>query len=567
MASGPVTAAWCVSIVERAWHQVGAGNERYWVTALEVDHDNVRAALEWAIGAKSAVGLRLAAALTPFWKTRGYLREGQEWLRRALESTADAVPALRARALYGLGMLAIMQGDVALAHAGVEESLSLARAGRFRRAEAQGLNLLGFISIFAQDPMAAKPVLEESVALARADGDVGSLISALSLYGRARLLLGDVEGAGRVFQECLELEEDSGDAPAAALMGLGWTALLAGSSGAPRSCSGGRSASRQEWGTDSRRRWSSASWASWPGAGAGWPRPPTCSRRGVPSPWSWAPHSRWPDASTGWPTWRWPRGTTTGRPRWSTRRARWRARPSFRTRWPGPCWCGATSAVPVGTPGRLRAAYDEALSLARANSDSGAVAMALARLAALARLRTADDDAMNLLSEALTMQASSGDGGVVSSLEAMAGLAVDQGRGPAAAGLFGAAEAMRAASGSVRAPSEIAQYEADVAALRAAVAPEELEPAWAKGAAMSRDDAVALALRGRGIRDRPSHGWASLSPTERQIVDLVADGLTNKEIGDRLSISHRTVQGHLSRVFPKLGLRSRREIREALRQR
>ena len=221
-------AAWCVSIVERAWHQVGAGNERYWVTALEVDHDNVRAALEWAIGAKSAVGLRLAAALTPFWKARGYLHEGQEWLRRALESTADAVPALRARALYGLGMLAIMQGDVALARAGVEESLSLARAGRFRRAEAQGLNLLGFISIFAQDPMAAKPVLEESVALARADGDVSSLISALSLYGRAHLLLGDVEGAGRVFQECLELEEDSGDAPAAALMGLGWTALLAG---------------------------------------------------------------------------------------------------------------------------------------------------------------------------------------------------------------------------------------------------------------------------------------------------------------------------------------------------
>ena len=158
---------------------MGAGNERYWVTALEVDHDNVRAALEWAIGAKSAVALRLAAALTPFWKTRGYLREGQEWLRRALDSTPDASPALRARALYGLGMLAIMRGDVALARAGVEESLSLARAGRFRRAEAQGLNLLGFISIFAQDPMAAKPVLEESVAMARADGDVGSLISSL----------------------------------------------------------------------------------------------------------------------------------------------------------------------------------------------------------------------------------------------------------------------------------------------------------------------------------------------------------------------------------------------------
>lgn len=74
----------------------------------------------------------------------------------------------------------------------------------------------------------------------------------------------------------------------------------------------------------------------------------------------------------------------------------------------------------------------------------------------------------------------------------------------------------------------------------------------------------AIALRGRGVRGRPSHGWASLSPTEREIVQLVGRGLTNKEIGDRLSISHRTVQGYVSRVFAKLGVCTRREIRIAL---
>ncbi len=64
-------------------------------------------------------------------------------------------------------------------------------------------------------------------------------------------------------------------------------------------------------------------------------------------------------------------------------------------------------------------------------------------------------------------------------------------------------------------------------------------------------------------RNRPSHGQPDLTPTEREIVDLVGDGLTNREIGDRLFVSHRTVQGHLSRVFPKIGVSSRREIRVA----
>ena len=81
---------------------------------------------------------------------------------------------------------------------------------------------------------------------------------------------------------------------------------------------------------------------------------------------------------------------------------------------------------------------------------------------------------------------------------------------------------------------------------------------------VSKTEAIAVSLRDRGVRGRPSHAWPSLSPTEREIVHLVGHGLTNKEIGDQLSISHRTVQGYLSRVFAKLGVRTRREIRTAV---
>ena len=62
-----------------------------------------------------------------------------------------------------------------------------------------------------------------------------------------------------------------------------------------------------------------------------------------------------------------------------------------------------------------------------------------------------------------------------------------------------------------------------------------------------------------GDRDRDA-----LTPQEREIAELAAGGLTNKEIGQRLFLSHRTVSGHLHRLFPKLGITSRAALRDAL---
>ena len=81
---------------------------------------------------------------------------------------------------------------------------------------------------------------------------------------------------------------------------------------------------------------------------------------------------------------------------------------------------------------------------------------------------------------------------------------------------------------------------------------------------LARADAV-LRLAGvrrgvRGPRNRPQFGWQSLTPTERTVADLVADGLSNPQIGERLFISRRTVQTHLVHVFAKLGISSRSQL-------
>lgn len=75
------------------------------------------------------------------------------------------------------------------------------------------------------------------------------------------------------------------------------------------------------------------------------------------------------------------------------------------------------------------------------------------------------------------------------------------------------------------------------------------------------------ALRALGIRhrrvgrvDRPSMAWESLTDSELGVARLAAQGLTNRQIGDRLFISRRTVGTHLAHVFQKLEISSRAQL-------
>jgi DNA-binding CsgD family transcriptional regulator len=85
---------------------------------------------------------------------------------------------------------------------------------------------------------------------------------------------------------------------------------------------------------------------------------------------------------------------------------------------------------------------------------------------------------------------------------------------------------------------------------------------------MSWDEAIEYVTRGRGERKRPASGWASLTPTELSVVRLVAEGLSNQQVAERLFVAPRTVGTHLTHVYAKLGISSRTELAvAALRRR
>jgi DNA-binding NarL/FixJ family response regulator len=73
-----------------------------------------------------------------------------------------------------------------------------------------------------------------------------------------------------------------------------------------------------------------------------------------------------------------------------------------------------------------------------------------------------------------------------------------------------------------------------------------------------------LRATGEKIGPRTQDARDRLTPQELQIAELAAEGLSNREIGERLFLSHRTVGSHLYRVFPKLGITARGQLRTAL---
>jgi len=143
---------------------------------------------------------------------------------------------------------------------------------------------------------------------------------------------------------------------------------------------------------------------------------------------------------------------------------------------------------------------------------------------------------------------------VVDALEAIGLMLVDGGRTRDAARLLAAAQTGRDA---MRYRYRFAHRAAYVTHAHVVVGADD---GWAAGARLSLPEAVELAQRMRGDRVRPLLGWDSLTPTEMQVVEQVALGLTNPQIAEKLLMSRATVKTHLVHVFAKLALTNRAEL-------
>jgi DNA-binding CsgD family transcriptional regulator len=218
---------------------------------------------------------------------------------------------------------------------------------------------------------------------------------------------------------------------------------------------------------------------------------------------------------------------------------------------------GGEAALAGGDLAVARGWADDAVSATKGIYLSWALTGRARVLLAQGEPKQAETDARDALTRAAEFEAHIC---VPDILEVLADLAGEAGSHHEAARLCGAAKAIRERMGAVRFKVYDAGYQASVTALRDAMGEKDFDAAWAEGAALSTEEAIAYAQRGHGERKRPTNGWESLTPAERDVVRLVSEGLANNDIATRLFVSPRTVQTHLTHVYTKLDLTSRVQL-------
>ncbi|MGH2405194.1 MAG: tetratricopeptide repeat protein [bacterium] len=205
---------WYASLAERAEPELQGPRQEMWLGRLEAEHDNVRGALEWGMteegDAESA--LRLAAAIRWFWEVRGYWREGRNWLEQIVVRAGATAPSLlRARALQGIGLIALRQGDINRVVQVGEESLALVSGVGDKQGRAASLTILGLYSCATRDFGRAEALGGESLALCREMGHKWGIAASLHMLALVARYRGELDRADAFFEEEMKLSRELGD--------------------------------------------------------------------------------------------------------------------------------------------------------------------------------------------------------------------------------------------------------------------------------------------------------------------------------------------------------------------
>jgi predicted ATPase/class 3 adenylate cyclase/DNA-binding CsgD family transcriptional regulator len=535
-------------------------NQRQALGMLDPEAANLAVAIDRAAQTDPVSALRLCAAMTFWWKLRGRFAAAELAYGHALNAGDPAPSSLRARVLWGRAYLLTYAGDYETGIAVAQDALALAEAVADSSGVARVLDLLGTLQVFT-DPVGSRAGLARSIELARETGDEWCLVDATQILGYSYLLCNDIAESERLLNEVLPIIEQHGYGEQAAWHWLGMsfkhlvraepdrfhdlalrTLTAAEDVGEPVTAAFAHAyltlleiaQGRPEAALVRIQESEARVLASGGGMALAFTQTQlACARAALGE---LAPARAILEAVVA-------SGADYG-------------------------YALATALVALGDVLRAQDEADGAEQRAREaleiSERVGSPALAASSRVLLGRLAAGRGDwsqAETLLHEALAPQAELQLRlWLPQTLEALAEIAAGLESSEEAARLLGAAQRARSDLGIVRWPPDEPRIHAFADAARAQMGDEAFAAAQADGASLSLDEAIAWIQRARGSRKRPSGGWESLTPTEIRVTELVTQGLTNPQIGERMFISRATVKVHLAHIFQKLDVRSRSEL-------
>ena len=499
-------ALYYLRLSEDAAQQIRGPWQAEWLERLEREHDNLRAALRWSLkethdagaaipGRHLEIALRLCQALIGFWQIHGYYSEGRSNLEHVLAASEGMKTPLRAQALNDAAMLVNIQGDTTRAGALAEESLILYRELGDQEGIALALYQLGHVAWLKGDFARVASLLEETLEISKVLGDTISVAYAHFSLAELANIRGQYSRGAALFEEALALFRQEGNKRGVAFALLQLADLLFVSQGDST-----RIHSLLEEGLALCREI----------------------------------------------------GDKDGLARYN--------------------YYSAQVALSQGDVVTARALFEESLTLYKDMGDRQRIAHSLLGLAKLETRQGNNAAAQTLYEESLSLSSRGGHTlNIVSALEGLAQVsaapgAVDAPRAHVlwATRLWGTAEALRDKLGTPLPPVERAEYEQSINAARSYLGPEAFSSAWAQGRtmspeqALSHSDSPAVQGQTRGGK-APAHpaspGW--LTTREVEVLRLLAQGLTDAQIAEKLVITRRTVNWYLTSIYSKIHVSSR----------
>ncbi|HVM21493.1 MAG TPA: DUF4062 domain-containing protein [Egibacteraceae bacterium] len=204
--------AYYLALAETGRTQMRGPGQAEWLDRLEHEHDNLRAALQWADGELEVdTLLRMCAALHAFWRGHAHFTEGRRWLDRALSLSLGQRTELRARLLEGAGWMSRARGDYEGADRLYREALEIRRELGDPNNTATTLRLLGNIRYELEDRRDGEALWLESLHVRPLDGDRRARGETLNNLGVAASDRGDLEQADDYYRQALAIFTEVGD--------------------------------------------------------------------------------------------------------------------------------------------------------------------------------------------------------------------------------------------------------------------------------------------------------------------------------------------------------------------